>query len=440
MRNTRRIRRVLTVAVAITAVVLTMLQGTAVGATWGTIMAGTQNGQFEWVDGNPVMDQTADGTIHAVFVADTNAAGNVWPAYSCKTLAGKQHMGIYYENSTDGGANWSTWLRLNPANTHAERSALSADGTLVVALYSTQACYYLNGTGSMPRVLYAVISTDSGATFGVPIKLSSNKGRVDYPVVSVSNGVILVTYTNAGNGKIMVKRSTDNGATWTSASAGTTTHTYVYYGPEGYRGFPAVALASDGNAVLAWSSTQKGKIVAKTSTDAGVTWSATATTLLASGGTPRGGSAFPNVAAVDGRLGIVYEKGTSVFYREYTTASSTWGAPTTVWTAAAPYAGVDAAGIDLFGAGQVGIAWGACTVATCNAKNGGTEDLLWSESTDNGATFSTAEAVNTAGGAWRNSQQYPSVMWKDGSTRVVFWENRDFDWWPTYQVLIRTGT
>lgn len=441
MRNTRKIRRVLTVAVAMTAVVLTMLQGSAVAATtWGTTMAGTQNGQFEWIDGNPVLDSTADGTLHAVFVADTNAAGSVWPAYSCKTLAGKQHMGIYYEKSTDGGANWSTWLRLNPVNTHAERSGLSADGTVVVALYTTQVCYYLNGTGSMPRVLYAVISTDSGATFGVPIKLSSTKGRVDYPTVSVSNGVILVTYTNAASGKITVKRSIDNGATWTSATAGTTAFQFVYYGPEGYRGFPAVALASDGNAVLAWVSTQKGKIVAKTSTDAGATWSATATTLSASGGAPRGGSAFPNVSAVDGRLGVVYQKGTSDFYREYTTATTTWGAPTTVWTAAAPYANTDAASVALFGASQVGISWGACTVATCNAKSGGTESLLWSESTDNGATFSAAETVNAAGGSWRNSQQYPSVIWEDATTRTVFWENRDFDWWPTYQVLIRTGT
>lgn len=443
MRNARRTRRVSVVAVAMTVVVMTLLQGPAAATvTWGPIQAATQNGRYEWIDGNPIMDQTADGSTHVVFASDTNADGTVWPAYSCKKLPGQQHMGVYYENSTDGGASWSSRLRLNPPDTHAERAGLSADGDLVVALYVTQACYYLTGAG-YPRVLYAAISTDGGSTFGAPVKLSSTKKRVDFPVMSVSNGVVLVTYTNAESGRIVVRRSTDNGASWSRAIVGLTTHTFIvgYGQSDGYRGFPAVALASDGNAVLAWVSNAKGRIVAKTATDAGSTWSATATTLLAAGGTLRGGSAFPNAAAVDGRLGIVYEKGRSVFYREYTTATTTWGVPTTVWTAAAPYAGVDAASVALFGTNQVGIAWGACMNSGCNAGSGGTEDVLWSESADNGVTFSSLETVGKAlDGGSANCQQYPSVMWKDANTRVVVWENRDFDWWPTYQILIRTGT
>src|SRR5206468_6941167 len=132
------------------------------------------------------------------------------------------------------------------------------------------------------RVVWVRRSTDGGASWGTPTRLSSIHGHVDFPILSASGSDAWLTWTNRNSGEIRLATTTDDGSTWTARTIGTTS--WGANTTAGFRGFPAVG-ASGGNVVVAWIANESGRVAALTSNLGGSEWgpSSTPTELLGSG-------------------------------------------------------------------------------------------------------------------------------------------------------------
>jgi Neuraminidase (sialidase) len=233
---------------------------------------------------------------------------------------------VYYERSTDGGATWSTDLKLSATGIAFEPSiAVSGDTVHVV----------WDGLPSVlpgePLEVYYVRSTDAGATWDSVIRLTSDS--VDYawqPSVAAAGATVHVAWYDGRNGpafpaEIYYKRSTDGGATWGSDVRLTNSAPASEW----------VSIAAAGQRVhVAWSDARDGgvyEIYYKCSTDGGVTWPASPGGDMRLTSPDRVTSYFPSIAASDSFVHVVWDDGRDgtgtdgVYYRCSTDGGTTWG-------------------------------------------------------------------------------------------------------------------
>ena len=91
--------------------------------------------------------------------------------------------------------------------------------------------------------------------------------------------------------------------------------------------------------------------------------------------------------------------------------------------------------IALRGAAQTGVGWAACHFDCATSTPA--LDLVWSESTDGGATFPHRQVVVTATSSSENWN--PSVVWRSSTTRSMLYSMDSFDG-GNYSLNIRTGS
>ena len=113
---------------------------------------------------------------------------------------------IYYRQSSNGGATWSTIHRLTWKSGASINPWIAADqgNGLHVVWEDEEEIYYKS-------------STDSGVSWSAPSRLTYNSGASYYPSVAVDSlGMVWVVWQDntKGNFEIYLKRSTDNGGTW----------------------------------------------------------------------------------------------------------------------------------------------------------------------------------------------------------------------------------
>jgi hypothetical protein len=412
----RRLGAVIAAFAALAVVAALMVPMASASVSWTLNTQASYQGDNLWVNGEPMMTLSGDGTtLTQVFTSDYNLSSPHWPPYNCTPSKTGFNSGTWVSQSTDGGTTWSPRVRTSPATRYADRSTLAQDGSNLYLIYVTQKCYGENGTGSGPRQMFVRVSTDGGATWGTAKALTPKTGRVDYPWIAAANGVVLVAYTDANTGNVYVIRTTDGFSTMKKTKLGTTTATYSYYGPEGLYGFPSIGF--DGTlGAITWTASNKGKIVTRTTTNGGASWAAVKT-LATSGGNANGSAS--EGAAVSGRVGVTWTSKTGVYYQEF---NGTWSAKWKAYTVAAPYVGVSWAAPGLFGSGQVGLAFSACKVAGCNINSKANSDMVWVESTDGGANWSSPTVLSQQPLSY-NVNTYANVIWKDATTRYVIWNS-----------------
>jgi BNR repeat-like domain len=174
----------------------------------------------------------------------TNTAGRIVVTF---TLFGSASP-IVRTYSDNGGANWSAPAYVHSTATNAQGSqpVFLPNGRLVIV-------YWNLGTSS----LQCVISTDGGATFGLPRSIAS---VVEYDEPSIRTGSILpsavadrtsgniyVVYQAliSGNPRIAFTKSTDGGNTWTAPKV-------ISNNPAGSGVFnPAINTSPDGQTLTA---------------------------------------------------------------------------------------------------------------------------------------------------------------------------------------------
>ena len=169
---------------------------------------------------------------------------------------------ILFRRSTDNGATWKATVNLTNNPGHSINVAITASGSNV---YVTWTQYNL---ASSLADIYFRGSTDSGATWGAKIKLSSSGRNTSVlPQITASGSSVYVAWSESRD-EIHFRRSTDNGATWQptvnlSSNEGVSNSVYV--------------ISSGSDISVVWNDLTPGNydILFRRSTDNGATWKST---------------------------------------------------------------------------------------------------------------------------------------------------------------------
>ncbi|MHB1533417.1 MAG: sialidase family protein [Acidimicrobiales bacterium] len=274
-----------------------------------------------------------------------DAKGNLYVLFVTLSGPGNQPDGVWIERSTDGGESFRPPTAV--AGPHAFQVSLAIDahtGRLFATWLQTQAflCVLCFPTTGMPIVLSQ--SADGGATWSTPVRVSDpGLARVGSPVVAVGpHGNPSVVYFNYetdqldwgnlpgtyhGNFSLMLAASKDGGASFApgqvvDSSVVPPYRFIVYLAPE-----PGFAIGSDGERVVTWSDGRSGnpQVLARYSSGAGATWGGP---VVVNGDTAQGSAQIlPAVSvAPDGQVDILYYDSTGSTANVYLSSSSDGGA------------------------------------------------------------------------------------------------------------------
>ncbi len=287
------------------------------GSTWGTVhnIKTSNQGQYDIV-----LATTSTGALYATymqsnhvvftkstdhgatFVTPIQVSGGTWAdkpwmassangndVYIAWTTRGD----LYAVNSHNGGATWSSPLRLTSETGmyyFSNGGTVLPNGTAVIV--GSEYPESGNVTGQSGPIPIAVFRTTNGGTSwtrSVPDTLFTG---VTYPTSSVTtvasdaNGTLVLVYSGAlavgGNGHVYIRRSTDSGATWGARTELTTSA----------GGADATSVAAAGKAAgqftVTWMDARGGgwNVWQRGSTDGGLTWSADAKVSDATTGAP----------------------------------------------------------------------------------------------------------------------------------------------------------
>jgi hypothetical protein len=325
-------------------------------------------------------------------------------------------------NATTGATTFGKLKRVNPGTKHGEAGSLATGGSNN-NVYTTWLTWksYDNYNVNDPR--QAQFRALVGGSWQPVVNLTTGKSfRVDYPVVAGSGNTVLVAYTNANNGNVVVRRSTNAGVDWSSVNAGETDRLDPDDNAAGFAGWPTVC-ADGNNAVVSWIS--GGQVNIRTSSDAGATWRQTVK-LGSSAGADRGWSQCD----IEGdRIGLTFNQNDGVYYVEYSGSS---GTPTLVAKKVISLPGtIDGTEFNaaysiapaLNGASTVGIAAPLCVQNGCDYNDKATRiHLYWTESTNGGVTFDTPQLLaKPTSSNKKNLNDSPAPMYYDNDTRLVLY-------------------
>lgn len=397
--------------------------------------------KWSWNYGSS-LGMTDDGKLHMTFTTDK--VGSEWVSDSGPMQA------VYYRRGTVDGSNdvsWSKPKKVSSSKKHFDRSSNTAESEWVYVGMVTHKSYD-SYDSAQPRTFYFRSNSNYGAgdSWNPLVKMSPGTGRVDYPVIAAAGDNVYAIWTNSDKGKMVFKRSTDNGATWTSANLGTVTKLDSDDAAEGYAGWPGIC--ADGNLVgAAWIKSPTGNIVARISTDGGATFGAVTEIEDANGHLD---SSWPQCTAYDGatdRVAFATTNRDKVFLHAFTDSATSFTTYTVYDYDGATYNGGYGPAPEFNGTGsRIGVGFTGCkpTSATPDCDyfdKFARVDLLWTEAaTSDLSTWTSAQLLATKSTTRKNANlnDYPSVVWYDADTRFVTYNS----WTPTwfrYQVDLQTG-
>jgi hypothetical protein len=317
------------------------------GSTWGqTTLALTSTDAFH---SDPTVDWRSDGSAWATTIGINNAGTNL-------------KMRTY--KSTNGGASWVFESTFSGTQSSADKQMVWIDhSSTSTRKDSIYACWH-NGTPA-----YINKRTATGA-WGTPLQVSgaeSTGTAIGCDIKTNSAGDVFVFWPTTSNRRVIMRKSTDGGATWGSAVIVRTMFDAYDIGVPAFASRRALIYTSAGayktstinNVYVAWTdltgatgcttasnepgtnaaSTCKTRIWFSRSTDGGTTWSAA--TMINNQASLN--DQFNQALAVDestGRIAIIYydtvgdstRKTTNVYYQTSADNGATWSAATKVTT------------------------------------------------------------------------------------------------------------
>ena len=371
------------------------------------------------------------------------------PSGRCATDTGP-YMGVFVQRAPVGDPTpaWSRPRRVSAAKVQAERATLAADGNLAVVGWVTQTSY-LHEDPSAPRVLQVRVSTDEGAHWRPARAVSPPKGRVDYPRVAVGGGRIYAVWTDAGTGAIRLATSDDRGATWTKRTIGTTTSRSTGFA-NGYAGLPDVAAHGDDLAVV-WFASPGGRQVALTSSSGGADLGPTSVPAVLSSTSPNDGVRYPGAGAAatgaDPRVALAYTTADALEVQVFD--GTALGPPITIATwpftvTGVVYDGGYGPAVLPAPGGRIVVAFAGCRRNSALADpcdplaSGARIDVLYTESSDGGTTWTPMRTLTDASRAPYKVNDEPSLAWTKGIRRVAY--DRYQSSFTDYRVWFRSGS
>lgn len=307
--------------------------------------------------------------------------GNVNVVWSAQTGSATS---IFFSRSTDGGATFSTPLKISTDSgiSSFPQIALDASGNIDVIWNDNSPGY---------TAVFFSRSTDGGATFSSPTNISAPAGgflnQIRSEIAVDLNGNINVGWFASG-GNIVFTRSSDGGA---SFSAPVTVGTGIVS--------PAVVVDHTGNVLLLWEAAVSGHnpfdVFFTRSADGGVTFSS-----------PKDisnlpdGSAYEQIAvAPDGTIDVVWNSNcqnagaftcpagpsSAVWFAQSKDNGTTFSSPANLSNGTG--AGISTVKMAIESTGKIDVLWPGGVSTTVNG--------FLTSSSDGGATFSTPRQVIT---------------------------------------------
>jgi hypothetical protein len=186
---------------------------------------------------------------------------------------------VWFARSDDQGNSFSEPIALSPASQRAGRPSIAhGSGGLVVVAWQKR------------DSVKARVSGDNGASFG-PITTVAEVGAA--PQVAAGDGVAYVAYSGFIDSDVIVKRTLDNGASWTGRSrvgVGDGMYNITAEGSEAYVAFDSYTTATY------WA------LLYRQTTNKGGTWSGLRSLL------PAGGNGYSHgIVLAGGRVHALYE-------------------------------------------------------------------------------------------------------------------------------------
>ena len=350
---------------------------------------------------------------------------------------GHKHTGIYYRRGNASGSSWGTAKRMNPASSDAEYGAIAAASKYVYVVYTTGSHAQSGYDPTDPRLLRVRINTNHGSSNAwLPTKKMDMFAHNGRPSVAASGKYAYVAVTDADTGEIHIL--TNNGANvadvgWLGQHIGDTTRLAVSATGDGFEGAPVVA-ASGARVMVAWIDSDAGTIKARISTDHGHTWPDPAIDLAT-------GQVYGLSAAGDAtRLALAWAAPDGIRSRVYRDGS--WKATHKLasFSSTGAYRNGYGTSIALAGSSRLGVAWSACTRASCAGSSTQGVNVRWRESANNGSSWKSPVTIASHGaGSDRRINDYPSALMPDARHRLITYNTaaRNFS---TYRLVIERGT
>ncbi len=357
------------------------------------------------------------GPIQAI---TTTTDANMWPggiatsgtgvylAYRVLTETGRA---VVFRSSSDEGVTWS-----DPVTISRPDAITSLTATLAVAGTAVHAAWVEYDPATKVQSLWYRQSPDGGVTWNNPLQIATAVTHaVGLPQVLAVANEVFVAFTDGTNGRILVARSVDGGATFARPFLlGTTTNT-PWTGDPSYDGAMSLA-AGTGVIYAAWSSSIS-TVVVRRSFDGGSHWSAA--TVLEN----TVGYAWPRLAAAGSAAILATRhfdgKPMRAVVRLTTNRGSTWAPNATVSSGTRP---AWEAWIE-YAAGRWRLVYAQCRLATCAGGAAGGW-ALWYRDSPNGRTWSAPANVTGAdrpisdiGGMGYTASGATWVAWAGFTTR-----------------------
>jgi len=381
-------RRMLRRSIALAVVVVFASANIAFAAvTWGTRVA--LPGNYAWNYSNSMDYTGTPGTtnfkLHEAYVSDAS-----------------RPEAIKYTSSKNG-TTWAAAKKVSGSQ-DAEGSSLAAAGsTVIVGWFTGYSSYDAAGVARQTQVN---VSTNNGGTWSGVQKLSSAKGKVDYPIVAAaqtSAGAtnVYAAWIDSKTGNVVFRESSNAGAWSAPITLGTTTATQSGAG-YGFSGFANIAAVRDVIAVT-WISDNTGTLKVRGinlggSATAAATlgnWGGTATLAdkisVAQNGYPIASASPQNI----GLATVAYNTDTAQKFVTFNgTATS---APKTIFTNSATYPGGYSVAVEPAPAGGFVAMWAGCRdTGITNPCNYGSAKAKFDElaaTSTNGTTWSAPAVV-----------------------------------------------
>ena len=343
------------------------------------------------------------------------------------------YAGVYYRRGNSSGSDWGTAKRLNPTTSHADDGAVVASGRVVYAAYVSYG-HWIDYDPAEPRPVTLRINSNHGAAGDwLSRTIEPLEPRVDRPALAPwgTRGV-LMTYTDADTGNIMLVQCGDLSVEESGCAAGSVGTTTVGEASEnGFGGFPVVAASGDTIAV-AWFD-GSGGIVVVTKEGEG-DWSDPAVVTASE-------SRDLSATARGDRFAFAWQDSGRVRVRLWTSAGGLeTGRTVASFSDTGTYKNGYSTAVALAGDATLGVAFGACRRVDCAGGSSTGVDLRWRQSGNDGSTWGAASTVGSYSvSSERRMNDFPSVVMTSASKRYVMFNTAN----PTFgkfRVVLRVGT